>query len=366
MRSAAAVVAREVKAADEWNSLVLGLPGADLRQGFEWGEVRASVGWEPHRAAVFRGDTCQAAMSVLAGRGAGVSVLYAPSGPILRDPGDRDAADALIEWAKGLARRRGAAFLRVNPKVPNEAESLRDELRRLGFVHLPDDWTTWNDPRVVMSLDVSVPEEEIRRRIHKRVRSYIKRAVSLGAVIEHDTSTKALRDFYALLLQAGRRKRLPVREIGFFEQLRQHYLLRGNGTLLLARAGGTALGSVLLTRFGDHAYFLHAGIDTESSDARAFHAGPGLYWNMIGWARAAGCRAIDMGGSSTRYPPRGDEPGYGVYYFKSGLGAKLIYLTGYYDLPIRRGLYRAFRLTERRLLPLAWKLRARLNREAGS
>jgi hypothetical protein len=53
-----------------------------------------------------------------------------------------------------------------------------------------------------------------------------------------------------------------------------------------------------------------------------------------------------------------------VYRYKLGLGAELRYMTGYYDLVFHAAAYRAFRLAERRVLPIAWTLCSKVSRIA--
>jgi lipid II:glycine glycyltransferase (peptidoglycan interpeptide bridge formation enzyme) len=93
------------------------------------------------------------------------------------------------------------------------------------------------------------------------------------------------------------------------------------------------------------------------------HPAESLHWEIIRWARSRGCIFYDLGGTGTDYPPREDNPNYSLYHFKKGFGAKLHYLTGYYDLVFRKGTYTAFRALEERALPRAldfvsrWKKR---------
>ena len=79
------------------------------------------------------------------------------------------------------------------------------------------------------------------------------------------------------------------------------------------------------------------------------------------WAKAEGCETIDWGGSGTGYPPCPADPGYGVYRFKRSFGCALSRGPGYYDLVFKPRLYHAWRLTERHVLPLAWRLRGQFN-----
>ncbi|MGH9337697.1 MAG: GNAT family N-acetyltransferase, partial [Vicinamibacteria bacterium] len=69
----------------------------------------------------------------------------------------------------------------------------------------------------------------------------------------------------------------------------------------------------------------------------------------------------DWGGVGTHYPPREDDPGFGVYLFKRGFNSSLRYMTGYYDLVFSEDLYRSFRFLERSSSAVAWTARSKLN-----
>jgi RimJ/RimL family protein N-acetyltransferase len=75
-----------------------------------------------------------------------------------------------------------------------------------------------------------------------------------------------------------------------------------------------------------------------------------------------GCTTVDWGGIGTQYPPREDDPGFGLYHFKRGFNARLAHLTAYHDMVFSPRVYTGFRLLERRVAAPAWTARARLNR----
>ena|SRR5213593_4335507 len=66
---------------DLWNAFITAFPITDLRQSYEWGEIRRRQGWTPLRlAAVDRGKGI-AGLSVVARRVPGLGVVaYAPGG----------------------------------------------------------------------------------------------------------------------------------------------------------------------------------------------------------------------------------------------------------------------------------------------
>ena len=357
-----ALLVREVYERDEWNALVLGLPNSDLRQGYEWGEVRAIDGWTPRRIAIFRGESCVAAASIVVKQFplVGRSHLYASGGPLVADVNDERAWEKLQEALRAVAAETRAAFLRISPKVPNQETALREALVKHGFRHLPDDWTTWNAPRIRMTMDVQEAEEALKRKLRRRHREYIASASKQAISVRPAGSVEEAREFQALLAAAGRRKGLPVRGRRYFEALWEEYVRPGRGVLLRAEHQGKTVGGLLGAMLGPNAYMLHVAV-SEGAGGKRLNQGPVLYWEFIRWAKAAGCEAIDWGGIGTNFPPRQDDPGFGVYHFKLGFNSSLEYLAGYYDLVFSPFLYGAFRFLERWGSALAWTVRAQLN-----
>lgn len=351
---------REIALRDEWDALISSFSIDSSRQSYDWGELKASHGWIPRRIAVLNGARCLAAISVLEKRlpVVGGSLLYASGGPLIADIDRGDVWQALLAGVGNVAAQTGAVLLRVDPKVPHEDQAFRRALLTRGFRHLPDDWTEWNNPRVIMALDVRPSEQELKKGLHKRVGQYLGRLARGGGRVTPEASREGMARFHRLLTGLGERKRIPVRGLEYFEELRRRYVSTGQGCLLVATGGGADLGGLLVVRFGKWAYLLYACVDTDSEAARTLHPGPALYWEMIRWARANGCETLELGGSGTNYPPRESDPGFGVYRFKQAFNASLVYLTGYYDYVFRPASYRAFRLVEGMLLPLASRLHA--------
>jgi hypothetical protein len=358
---ARAVGAEEILDPGRWNALVCARPDYDLGQGWEWGEVQRAAGFTPHRYAVFTGPTCIATVSVACRRLPGLpySVLYASRGPLL-DWQDTRAWRAVLLAIRGLAERERAIFFRVSPAVPHDDTAAAAALAGHGFQPIADDWTTWNAPRLILTLSLDGDEAALHRGLRKGIRRDLAAAQRRGATVRVAQHRADLLAFHRLTVAAGREKRYPVRPLARLQALWNAYISRGNGVLLLTEHEGELIGGVLGLQFGRRAC-LHRATITRNGEGQRLHQGPLIYWEFIRWAKAAGCDVIDWGGSGTRYPPSERDEGYGVYQFKSGFGAGLRYWMPYHDLVFRPRLYRLARAAETWILPQAWRLRARLN-----
>ena len=103
------------------------------------------------------------------------------------------------------------------------------------------------------------------------------------------------------------------------------------------------------------------GVGCSGADFQAcvqnFHL---LHWELMRWARDGGCLELDLGSSCTDVPPTETHPNYGIYRFKSELGARLILCTGYHDRVFAPLRYRIARLLEARAHHVNRRLLGRL------
>jgi lipid II:glycine glycyltransferase (peptidoglycan interpeptide bridge formation enzyme) len=347
---------RLVSDAKEWNTLVQSLPGADLRQGFEWGQLRAARGWRASRLALFDGPTAVAACSVLTWRLPPLgAVMYVPRGPLWRAdaPG---ALARLLEELHVLAWRRCAVFMRVSPGVSDH--DVEGELARNRLVPLEEESTTWNTPRAAQTLDLTGDEGTLLQRIRRRFREHIRSAARKELSVERTTRTADLEAFHALLLNTGRVKGIPVRTLAHYRALARLYGPTGALTLLVARADDHIVGGVLGVQFGSSMTMLHTAVRAGVSESLKHSVAPVIFWDLIRRAKAAGCAVLDLGSSGVGLTPRTTDSGWGVYHFKAGLGARLQAAPRFHDLVLRPTAYRLVRLAERQMMPQMWRLAA--------
>ena len=343
-----------------WNDLVLALPRHSLHQGFEWGAVREDVGWRAHRYALMDRDRVVGAVALLSRTIPGVrrNVVYAPHGPVM-DFKDRDAWTALRALIEHLAGTLRPAFIRFSVNAFDSEARVHEAFAANGGTRLPESWTVWNVPRIVMRSDITADEQILWRRVRRRYREYVAAAKRQDVVVSAASSIDEVRAVYDLLTLSAGQRGYPVRSLGYYEALWNEYVAKGTGAVLVARRHGTVLGGLIAARFGDTAYLLHSARGPASVGGGVNH-GPALCWQFIAWAKAQGCDAIDWGGSGTQYPAAVADAGYGVYHFKRGFGASLEYMASYYDFVFEPSLYRVARRVERHLLPAAWDIAGRL------
>jgi len=327
----------------EWTNSLLNLP-ATLYHTWEWGEVRSSEGWKPWRILLKSAGSVRAAVQVLERQlpAPGCRILYAPRG-IAFSSGESDKVLELANWLKDFVRQRRAILLRMDPFFLDSDTEKKELHCRAGFRSLPYQWTRWNLPRPNMVIDISRSKEEILGKMRPRFRSYIRRAEKRNLPVLSGDAIKLREDFYSLLQKTSERQNFSIRDFQYISQLIETFSKSGNGSLFVAYEGERPAAGIFCARFSGSCYYTHGGFDWER---RELHAIEPLHWAAINWAKKFGCTTYDLLGAGTAYPPKESNYGYGLYNFKRGLGADLLYLAGYFDLVGNTFAYRMFRFGE--------------------
>jgi len=128
--------------------------------------------------------------------------------------------------------------------------------------------------------------------------------------------------------------------------------------LFLARFDGQVVSVGMSLIYGDRAWLLYAASDRAHAK---LGVNRNVQWEMIKWARDAGCTRYDFRGTATGDPPNPADPGYGVYTFKKSFGPTFVRLAGYYDLVTSPPMYRLFRLAEEKAVPAVYRAKVWLD-----
>jgi lipid II:glycine glycyltransferase (peptidoglycan interpeptide bridge formation enzyme) len=353
------LTARIITQKNEWNRFVSASPQGHLRQSFEWGEVRAADGWKPIRLAIEEGGEIHAGISILKKEipFSGLSIFYAPRGPVL-DYYNRELFDFLNIEVTKLANEHNAIFMRIDPDVMNDDELVRNYLYGKGFIDLKWEWSYWNTSRVEMRINLQCTEDEILKRMRTTARQNINILQKRGVIIKSDNDKNNLREFYELMVNFGRRKQLNVRAYNYYEKLWDEFIQNNLGKIFLAKYEGETIAGIFSIIFGNKSMYMHGA---SSGMHKYLNPNAALHWEMCKWARAKGCIWYDLQGTGTAYPPTPGGDGYSLYHFKKGLGSELFFLIGYFDMVFQPTKYKAFRMFEEKLVPIASKLYQKYN-----
>ena len=259
----------------------------------------------------------------------GISVAYAPRGPLVAP---ERLADAIAALREALRHERCASLL-CDPEVPDDA-AVRAGLARVGVHASP----VFVQPRRTLLMDLSKGDEELLGAMKKKTRQYIHKAERAGVVTEE---TRDLDRFMKVLRAVATRDRFAIRSREYYERLLAAFGDRA--LLMIARLGDDDAGAMLLVRMADRAWELYGGWSGAHAEARPFYL---LKWRAMLRMRQLGVRRYDMYGLAEG----ADDPLAGVENFKLGYGGDVVAWIGALETPVRRMLYPLWQLGARRRL----------------
>ncbi len=308
-----------------WDELVVATGQPHVLQTTGWAELKAATGWDVRRF-ILDGGIAQVLIKSLP---LGISVAYAPRGPLVAP---ERLADAIAALRDALARERCASLL-CDPEAPDDA-AIRATLVRAGVRQSP----VFVQPRRTLLMDLSKRDEELFAAMRKKTRQYIHKAERAGVVTEE---SRDLDRFMRVLGAVGQRDRFAIRSREYFDKLLAAFGDRA--LLMLARVGDEDTGAMLLVRMADRAWELYGGWSGAHAEARPFYL---LKWRAMLRMRQLGVRRYDMYGLAEG----ADDPLAGVENFKLGYGGEVATWIGALETPVRPLLYPLWQLAARRRL----------------
>lgn len=317
-----------------WDALVAQHPRNHLLQSWAWGALKQQFGWQPLRVAATSGAAVAAAQ-LLIQRRYGLAVAYVPRGPLFS--GEPALDQALLAALRGIARRRRAVFLRLEPNLLDgdpDAAALNSQLQTQGFTPAEP-----LQPRTSIRLDLGPAPETLFAAFSKGHRADVRRAerngvtVRVGAAADLDT-------FYAIMAATSARQQFGIHARDYYATA---WRLFGDAArLLLAEHDGAAVAAFLIFGWGAEAQYMYSGSTDAGLKLGANHL---LQWHALQWARERGCARYDFWGIPDAFGQMAQAEGAelaaletaakshplgGVYRFKKGWGGRVVrYLPAY-------------------------------------
>ena len=336
----------------QWDDLIHDLPGVHALQTWEWGLVKAEVGWKAH-PLLWRddkGEACAAALCLqrtvaLGGFALRLSVMYIPRGPML-DWVDTDLVHQVLDDLQDFAKSKGAIFLKIDPDLPlgfglpgssddqpnPSGLAVQGELERRGWV-FSDEQIQFRNTVVV---DLTPSEEDLLMRMKSKTRYNIRLAERKGVTVR----TGGIEDIdllYRMYAHTSIRDDFLIRDKAYYDLVWRTFFNAGLAKPLIAEVEGQPVGAVVIFRFGGRAWYIH-GMSLDEHREKMFTYR--LQWEAMLWAKAAGCTAYDLWGAPDIFSE--DDPMWGVYRFKDGLGGQVMRTMGAWDYPVRPFLYKLY------------------------
>lgn len=338
----------------DWDALLTSLPGAHALQASPWARLKHAYGWDPSRWITRdEAGTIRAAALLLTRpvqlpgplrRTARLlprrSIGYLPRGPIVdASLGSEEAEPVWRSTLTGLHQQAKAArsiFLKLDPEIPAGAPQ-EAWLRSAGFRPSRDQIQY----RVTYDLDLTQPEDALRRAMSKAGRTHLNRSAREGVMIRTG-SVDDLDAFHRLYAETALRQRFLTRPRDYYRLAWRGFLEAGLARLYLAEWQGHLVAGALVYQLGDQAWYLYGASSDSHREVRPNEA---LQWHILTDLKERGVRRYDLWGAPSS--ESAGAPMAGVAQFKRSLGGHRQEWLGAWDLVIDPALYRAWT----RLLP---------------
>lgn len=268
----------------EWDALFARAPHPRFTQSWAYGEGKREEGWQVEHLVFRDGEGPAALCQLLVKRPMGVPVTRINRGPVfLREmsPADQLAVLRALRrrWRFGL---RGLLLLAPDLPAGEESTAL---LREAGF------WLRRAGGWHSSQLDLTLPREELHRRLAADWRTKIRRAEKLGVTLRLRRDEAAIDWLLERHVENMRAKNFSGPSPEFVRAVTRAGT--GDFWLLQAMIEGEPEAGLLVGRFGLHAENFVAWF---SETARKMTAGNFLMWNCAIEMQRAGCRTLDLGG----------------------------------------------------------------------
>lgn len=361
---------RIVQDRSEWDAALATLPNPHLLQSWKWGEFKSGYGWQPERL-LWRtpaGEPAAAAQVLtrhvrIPGGGRIASVLYVPRGPAL-DWQDAALADFVLRELRTLAARPGVVQIKIDPDLPigyglpedpaAEAdpigEALLARLPALGFRFSPEQVQFRN----TFVLDLRPGEDRLLAAMKQKTRYNIRLAERHGVRVRLG-SPDDLPLLYHMYAETSVRDGFVIRSQDYYERAWGRFLRAGLAQPLVAEVGDEAVAALVVYRFATRAWYLYGMSRDLHRERMPSHL---LQWEAIRWSKSAGCTHYDLWGAPDRLDRQ--DPMWGVFRFKQGLGGRLVRTLGAWDATVRPAMYGVYHS----VLPLLLTLMRRRGRAA--
>ena len=328
-----------------WDEKIAGLPGSHLLQTFEWGQIKARVGWKA-APMIWRDEnkSIQAAALVLTRSmrllkvGPKISVCYIPRGPML-DWSNSALRGQVFNDLLAFARRQKALFIKIDPElklgfgIPGAEGSSEDPVGQIVIQEMQNSGWRFSSSQVqfrnTVLLDLNGNEEDWLQRMKQKTRYNMRLAQRSGVTVRAaDESELPL--IYKMYAETSVRDGFVIRSEEYYQDVWQRFMHAEKMTPMVAEFEGQMIAGLMLFYYGKNAWYLHGMSTGQHREKMPNYL---LQWEAMRLAKAKGCEIYDLWGAPDVFD--GKDSMTGVFRFKEGLGGKVLRTCGAWDFVLQ-------------------------------
>lgn len=348
-----------------WDEKLKKLPEPTLLQTAAWATVKEKFGWQS--IPVLWQDEDQnltAAASVLKrqiqvkGVRLPLSMIYIPKGPIL-DWENEGLVNKVLADLIQFAKDERAFLIKIEPEIRQFEipDSKTDERIERNPLVNPDfleekGWNFSEDQiqfRNSVLLDLKRNEDQILSDMKQKTRYNIRLAKRKGVQVREGTPG----DFeliYKMYAETSLRDKFVIRSKQYYFSVWDHFYQNGQLIPLIAFYENKPLAALMLFHFHHTAYYIYGMSTSEHRNLMPTYL---LQWEAITKAKKLGCKVYDLWGAPNNLSE--DDPMWGVYRFKLGLGGMTVGTIGAWDFILKPGVHRVYNRVMPKVLQLLRK-----------
>lgn len=317
----------------EWDAIAATAQDGGLLQSWAWGEFQKALGNE-----VFRLHDPQTGFIVQAQklRAGSQWVLVISRGPV----GANWTADTMKTFTreiKTFAASNKCFLVRLDPAfATHDAAPLTSN----GWKKAYD-----RQPRHTLIIETTASEDALLAAMKSKWRYNIKVALKNGVTIRRSSSPDDAHTFHNLMAQTTERQHFASYDAAYFKTLMQALAPTNQAEFFFAEHESKPIAGLLVTYFGNTAYYLHGASDYEHRAMMAPHL---LQWEAIKQAKQHNQR-YDFWGVASNPPANEQEKSWaGITRFKQGFAPNtaITAYPGTYELPVKPLIYNLYRIRQ--------------------
>jgi lipid II:glycine glycyltransferase (peptidoglycan interpeptide bridge formation enzyme) len=335
-----------------WNDTMLQFRDGHFLLSEEWAAIKAAGGWQA-MPFVWEDEKKRLAACALvlhkririARVNLPIAILYAPKGPLL-DWEDGDLVNQVLSDLETLAHKKKAIFIKIDPDVElgriaaqEEDLEINPQGKRIEAILQKRTWQFSSDQiqfRNTVWIDLSKSEDQILAGMKQKTRYNIRLAAKKGVIIR-SAELSELPLLYKLYAQTALRDGFTIRDEQYYLMVWEKFISTGLCEVLLAEFEGEVTAGLVLFYFGEKAYYVYGMSTNAHRNTMSTYL---IQWEAILRAKNKGKMVYDLWGAPEELSK--DDPLWGVYRFKRGLGGEFISTLGAWDYvarPIGMKLY---------------------------
>jgi len=263
-------------------------------------------------------------------------VLYAPYGPVAESV---EAFDAALAALRGIARRIGAVFVRLEPVSAGfGADAAPALLRARGMQPAPAN----QQPELSWIVDLDGDFKDVLAGMKPTNRNLYRNIHKKGVTFRSSQDPAEISVLLDFLHMTAARNGFKPQSDDYLGTVARSLLPAGAGTLFIAELEGTPIAAAFAYDSADTRTYAHAALDDSH---RKLSAGIPLLVTLMADAKERGLKHVDLWGVAPEDEP--DHKWAGFTAFKKSFGGREVAYPGTWDLPVNKLRYGAYQLARK-------------------